>query len=833
MAENIIKYNVPKDKNGVTYISGGRTVYGDSSNSSASTTNADSLWQKSQGIGSLVPTNSTNLAAGINSIAIGTNTQTNNEGELAIGQYNLSTPQETLFSVGDGLSDTERHNVFEVGVGGIKSTNGKFSGLLDADQIQAISGYIQTLLSDEITCDYLTVTKAAHFFKLIIDEIKASQGAIIITPANAILDKVTSISGGWRCYYRGKDSEGRQKYNSFEVNDQVVCETFDAATGTSYDVSNQYYWRLVTNVGTKSTFIFNSESVESTISNAFGGGDGLTYDQIKAITSIGTIFANSAITGTFDEFKYFTGVTTIEDSAFKRCSISSLSLPSTITSIAKDGLRYCRQMTALKLNEGLTSIGQYALRLITKLSELTIPSTVTSLGKGAISYNTNLQTLYFKNPTPITIDDEMFTDCPNLKAICVPVNSVEQYKTTWRRFADLIIGYEFIDDSETLDENGVSETYHYFDLSASDCDRYSMTPKVGDNCVQLGNRTDTTRQAAIVISAYNSQFLDKGLKAPSITQYAGINDYDLSTHRLNVISNGLNVFKGSYNNNSGKNIETIITETATTLDGKIVTLSGTVTSHTQSISELRQTDTEIKGTVSSHTQSIGTLNSNVGALSGSVSANTTNISTLSQTASALTSTVSSHTQTITNISGDVKTIKNDYVTSSKLQQTASSITANITDALGDTGIDITSNNITLKAGHTTLENVASGGATWLQGNINGSCKFLLGVNSYKPVIKLGDNACSSWQNTFLDTETIHIRPSSSNNYATMQVVDSEPAIFLNRGNYQVKIWIDSSGKLHIKPSSKSMWISDSERTSTSSGEIYADDDGFLKINNWS
>ena len=833
MAENIIKYNVPKDKNGVTYVSGGRTVYGDSSNGSASTTNTDSLWQKSQGIGALVPSNSTNLAAGINSVAIGTNTQTNNEGELAIGQYNLSTPQETLFSVGDGLSDTERHNVFEVGVGGIKATNGKFSGLLDADQIKAISGYIQTLLSDEITCDYLTVTKAAHFFKLIIDEIKASQGAIIITPANAILDKVTSISGGWRCYYRGKDNEGRQKYNSFEVNDQVVCETFDAATGTSYDVSNQYYWRLVTNVGSKSIFVFKSESVENTVNNAFCGGDSMTYDQIKTITSVNTIFANSAITGTFDEFKYFTGVTSIVDSAFKRCSISSLSLPSTIISIAKDGLRYSRQLATLRLNEGLTSIGNNALNNLTKITELSIPSTVTSLGTSAISNDTLLQTLYFKNPTPIAIDDNMFSYCPNLKAICVPINSVEQYKTTWRRFADLIIGYEFLDDSETLDENGVSETYHYFDLSSSDCDRYSMTPKVGDNCVQLGNRTDTTRQAAIVISAYNSEFLDKGLKAPSICQYAGINDYNLSNHRLNVISNGLNVFKGSYNNNSGKNIETIISETATTLDGKITNLNGVVTSHTKSISELRQTDTEIKGTVSSHTQSIGTLNSNVGALSGSVSANTTNISTLQQTATALTSTVSSHTQSITNLGNDVGTIKKDYVTSSKLQQTATSITATISDALGDTGIDIESNNITLKAGHTSLENVVSGGATWLQGNVDGSCKFLLGVNSYKPVIKLGDNACSSWQNTYLNTETIHIRPSSSNNYATLQVVNNEPAIFLNRGNYQVKIWIDSSGKLHIKPSSTSMWIDEAGRTSISSGEIYADDNGFLKINNWS
>lgn len=635
MAEQIIKYNKPKEskRSGSVYISNG-AIYRDSINGTSGSTIADSFWKRSQGNGSLVPADSKNLAKGVNSVAIGTSTLTTNEGELAIGQFNNSVEGYTLFSVGDGESESLRHNVFEVNTTGFCSTNGTIQGKLSTDQLEAISGYIQTLLADEITTDYLTVTKAAHFFKLIIDEIKASQGAVIITPANAILDKVENISGGWRCYYRANDDDGKQIYNCFEVNDQVVCQTFDASTGVSYDVSNTYYWRKVIATG-----------------------------------------------------------------------------------------------------------------------------------------------------------------------------------------------------STTTDISGTTRDVHYFDLSETDCDKRSMTPKAGDNCVQLGNRTDTTRQAAIVISAYNSEFLDKGLKAPSICQYAGINDYNLSNHRLNVISNGLNVFKGSYNNNSGKNIETIISETATTLDGKITTLNGVVTSHTKSISELKQTDNEIKGTVSSHTQSIGTLNSNVGNLSATVNTNTTNISTLQQTATALTSTVSSHSTSISTLNNDVGTIKSDYVTSSKLNQTATSITANITDALGDTGIDITSNNITLKAGHTTLENVASDSATWLQGNVNGSCKFLLGINSYKPVIKLGDNACSTWQTTYLSTDTIHIRPSSADYFITAQVVGNEPSIFLRRGNSKFNIYINSSGKIIFEPSSTSVWPTEGVDNidALPSGAIYLRSDSCLGI----
>ncbi len=104
MAETIIKYNVPKDskRDGSTYISS-HSIYGDSVTSSGSTTNitGNTMWQTSQGKGSLIPSGSNNIAQGNNSVAIGSNTQTTNEGELAIGEYNKSIEGVTLFSVGD------------------------------------------------------------------------------------------------------------------------------------------------------------------------------------------------------------------------------------------------------------------------------------------------------------------------------------------------------------------------------------------------------------------------------------------------------------------------------------------------------------------------------------------------------------------------------------------------------------------------------------------------------------------------------------------------------------------------------------------------------------
>lgn len=521
----------------------------------------------------------------------------------------------------------------------------KVNGLLDTNKLKAVSGFVKTLLSEEITTDYLTVTKAAHFFKLIIDEIKASQGAVIITPANAKIDKVEALENdaGWRCYYRANDADGNQIYNCFEVNDQVVCQTFNASTGTSYNVSNKYYWRLVTATGSTAT----------------------------------------------------------------------------------------------------------------------------------------------------TIDGE-------------------------------------------------SRDVHYFDLSSTDCDLSSMTPSVGDECVQLGNRTDTTRQAAIIISAYNSEFLDKGLKAPSFVQYAGINDYNLSNHRLNIISNGLNQFKGAYSNNSGTDIEQIISTTASTLDGKITTLNGTVSSHTQSISELVQTDSELKSSISSNTESIGTLNDNLGAVSGAVSSNTSSISTLQQTASSLTSTVSSHTQSITTISGDVSTqgdninaisgsvssntenisslqqtasgltstvsshtqsirglsgdvgtIKSDYVTSSQLTQTATGISASVTSdiegKLLNTGININSNLITMSSDNVQFTS-ASGSKTWLVGKSNGgSTIFKLGRDGNTlPLFQLYSADGNNWY-TLLDSSQIYM---SGSGKAIGMTTNGNPRIYLsgpNNGEWGVRI----------------------------------------------
>ena len=228
---------------------------------------------------------------------------------------------------------------------------------LYSEDIEATKAYILDLLSDNITVDTLTVTKAAHFFSLIIDEIKSVGGQIILSPANATLDMVrTTASGNYKCYFRAQVGDEKIS-NQFVANDQVVCQTFNVAEGVSYNVSNTFYWRKVMSKGT-----------------------------------------------------------------------------------------------------------------------------------------------------------------------------------------------------ETID----GQDYHYILLSGTDCAEDSGIPQEGDKVVTLGNRNTTDRQNAIVLSAYNSEFLDKGIKAPSLVQYSGINDYTLSTHRLNIISKDLNEFHGNFKIATGEDVGDLI-----------------------------------------------------------------------------------------------------------------------------------------------------------------------------------------------------------------------------------------------------------------------------------
>lgn len=118
----------------------------------------------------------------------------------------------------------------------------------------------------------------------------------------------------------------------------------------------------------------------------------------------------------------------------------------------------------------------------------------------------------------------------NDQARCQTFNIVERgtyqkasNKSYWRRV--LAVGYEKIEIDGTLSE----EAYDYVDLSVADCMTGSDLPEAGDTIVQMGNRTDTSRQGFIVSEV-------AGTSAPDIQIFRNINSYTLEGKRKIILS---------------------------------------------------------------------------------------------------------------------------------------------------------------------------------------------------------------------------------------------------------------------------------------------------------
>lgn len=123
--------------------------------------------------------------------------------------------------------------------------NAVVSGLL-----RAASAVINSLSSQSITTELLTVTGAAHFFTLIIDELRSVGGSVILTTANASVDLVDEVSTGvYRLSWRATDGE-KKIYNQFLGGDGVICMTFNESAATGTGISNKYYWMRCTEAGT-------------------------------------------------------------------------------------------------------------------------------------------------------------------------------------------------------------------------------------------------------------------------------------------------------------------------------------------------------------------------------------------------------------------------------------------------------------------------------------------------------------------------------------------------------------------------------------------------------
>ena len=127
---------------------------------------------------------------------------------------------------------------------------------------QRSDGKYQMLLTD------LIVWGKAIFNTLLIRELSYVGGNIVLSPAagkisyiKEVYSETTNELIGWKCYLLADDGT-TATINSFKVDDQVRCKTFNIKAGVYENVSNKDYWRLVTKVSTENEAITDDEGHE-------------------------------------------------------------------------------------------------------------------------------------------------------------------------------------------------------------------------------------------------------------------------------------------------------------------------------------------------------------------------------------------------------------------------------------------------------------------------------------------------------------------------------------------------------------------------------------------
>lgn len=141
---------------------------------------------------------------------------------------------------------------------------------------------------------------------------------------------------------------------------------------------------------------------------------------------------------------------------------------------------------------------------------------------------------------------------------------------------------------EGVNEN-VKNTYYwrlvtgvgdnYIDLSKTDCDAGSTVPSAGDEIVQLGNRNDVARQAAIILSAY-------GNDAPYFKMYRGINSYKLEGKEfVNLSREDVMIISDNIKLSTGETVKEYINGAVGDVQSKVDEVSGKVEDAVERLAE--------------------------------------------------------------------------------------------------------------------------------------------------------------------------------------------------------------------------------------------------------
>ena len=192
---------------------------------------------------------------------------------------------------------------------------------------------------------------------------------------------------------------------------------FEKTTSKSFEVKRNKVERMsalevVPEISGDAIVFADQKLKERMVAKFDTNGDGeLSYKEAAAVTSITGAVTIKTITS-FDEFQYFTGVTTIPEECFKDwVKLSSITLPSSITSISAGAFTNCRELESIQIPDEVTAIKRNTFSGCTNLKTIILPKQLGFIGESAFSGCTSIQS--------ITIPETIYSIMYNAFSYCI------------------------------------------------------------------------------------------------------------------------------------------------------------------------------------------------------------------------------------------------------------------------------------------------------------------------------------------------------------------------------------------------------------------------------